>query len=302
MHRFWPKLRRAFARTFPSAQPYAQAAAFNTFLALFPMLLVVLGVLTITPRLSTAVEDLINRLLAVLPFGSRQTVIDYLLSFGQDPLKWIVLGAGGTLFAGSGAMSCLMQGFRVVQREENVTSFWREQFRALGLLGVTLLPWMVSALILVFGGQFHNWVIRRVGFSTLFNLVWTLVYTSLALVLAMITLSLIYRFGQQKHVEWQSVWPGTLVATGLYWVVSSVFGAYVRRVPYTQLYGGLAAAIGLLVWLYLIALVVFVGAAFNAEVRAGDADPVYVDTLGLKASEIRVTEPAENGATSSSQE
>jgi uncharacterized BrkB/YihY/UPF0761 family membrane protein len=30
-------------------------------------------------------------------------------------------------------------------------------------------------------------------------------------------------------------------------------------------YGGLAAAIGLLIWMYLTALVVLLGAAFNAE-------------------------------------
>ena len=35
--------------------------------------------------------------------------------------------------------------------------------------------------------------------------------------------------------------------------------------PYDVVYGGLAAAIGLLLWMYLTALVVLIGAAYNAE-------------------------------------
>ena len=42
-------------------------------------------------------------------------------------------------------------------------------------------------------------------------------------------------------------------------------GVYVRRMPYDVVYGGLAAAIGLLIWMYLTAVVVLLGAAYNAE-------------------------------------
>lgn len=291
MHRFWRNFRGALVRTIPDAQIYAQAAAFNSFLALFPMLLVALGLLTITPRLSAAVEEVVNRLLAVLPYGSRQTVVDYLLSFGDDPVKWILLGAGGTIFAGSGAMGCLMQGFRVVQRVQPSDGFWKEQLRALALVGVTFLPWLVSALILVFGRQLNEWAIRQIGFSGFFNFVWMLTYTSLALILAMITLSLIYRFGASHPIAWQDVWPGTFVATGLWWIANSMFAYYVRRVPYGVLYGGLAAGIGLLVWMYLTAVIILVGAAYNAELTARHAETVYVDALRLAHRDVPAAEP-----------
>jgi YihY family inner membrane protein len=63
--------------------------------------------------------------------------------------------------------------------------------------------------------------------------------------------------------------PGAFVATLLWWVVNTAFGYYVRKVPYSIVYGGLAAAIGLAVWMNLSALVVLYGAAFNA-VRESD--------------------------------
>jgi uncharacterized BrkB/YihY/UPF0761 family membrane protein len=62
--------------------------------------------------------------------------------------------------------------------------------------------------------------------------------------------------------------PGAVLATLLWWLVDILFGVYVRRVPYSIVYGGLAAVIGLLIWMQLAAIVIFLGAAWNAEAAA----------------------------------
>jgi membrane protein len=65
----------------------------------------------------------------------------------------------------------------------------------------------------------------------------------------------------------------------LWWLVDIVFGLYVRRMPYDVVYGGLAAAIGLLIWMYLTAVVVLLGAAYNAELRESgtlDSEPARI--------------------------
>ena len=56
-----------------------------------------------------------------------------------------------------------------------------------------------------------------------------------------------------------------MVATLLWWLVNVLFGVYVRRVPYSVVYGGLAAVIGLIIWMQLSAVIIFLGAAWNAE-------------------------------------
>ena len=63
----------------------------------------------------------------------------------------------------------------------------------------------------------------------------------------------------------RNVLPGAMVATLLWWLVDVLFGVYVRRVPYGVVYGGLAAVIGLIIWMQLSAVIVFLGAAWNAE-------------------------------------
>jgi membrane protein len=54
--------------------------------------------------------------------------------------------------------------------------------------------------------------------------------------------------------------------------VDIFFGWYVRKMPYDAVYRGLAAAIGLLLWMFLTAMIVLFGAAYNAEAREAAAE------------------------------
>jgi membrane protein len=93
----------------------------------------------------------------------------------------------------------------------------------------------------------------------------------------MIALTVIYRVARPREKSLADVLPGAVLATLLWWLVDVLFGFYVRRVPYSVVYGGLAAAIGLLIWMEFSAVIVFLGAAWNAEAadrrkRAGGHD------------------------------
>lgn len=265
MRRFFANLRGSLWRVFPTVPMNAQAVAFNMFLAFFPLLLVAVGVLGSSAHLSAALEEMVGRLRAILPPGSRRIVVDYLLELGGSPAKWVLLGLVGTVLAGTQAIAGLIQGFRVVYREDG-GGFWRDQSRALVVLCLTSVPWIVAVVLTVFGRQLRTWTANRFGAHPALEWFWAALYTAIALLLAMITLAVVYRMGRSNCRSWNDVWPGTVVATILWWLVNSMFGFYVRHVPYDRVYGGLAAAIGLLVWMYLSAMVVFIGAGYNAEV------------------------------------
>ena len=62
-----------------------------------------------------------------------------------------------------------------------------------------------------------------------------------------------------------SVLPGATLATVLWFLSTALFGWYLQNyADYSIIYGSLGAAIALLVWMYLISLVILVGAEFNA--------------------------------------
>jgi membrane protein len=61
------------------------------------------------------------------------------------------------------------------------------------------------------------------------------------------------------------VLPGAVLATAMWLGATALFGWYLARyADYSIIYGSLGAGIALLVWMYLISLVVLIGAEFNA--------------------------------------
>jgi membrane protein len=62
------------------------------------------------------------------------------------------------------------------------------------------------------------------------------------------------------------VWPGAFMATFFWLLTTLVFAWYVRNLAnYNLLYGSIGGVIALLVWMYLLAVILLVGCAYNAE-------------------------------------
>lgn len=275
MRTFWRHFRGALRRVFPDCLTQAQASAFGMFLSFFPLLLFVLGLLGTSRILAGAAQEIVAGLRAVIPPGSRQTVTDFLIGSGGKSLELTLLGLGGTLLAGTQVMAGLMEGFRLAYRRSfhERPPFWRQQGRAFALLCLTVLPWLLAVVLTVFGRQLREWMVAHFGLPRLFSVLWLLVYAGLALVVATLNLVVLYRLGQRGRHDWNEVLPGAVVATLLWWVVNTAFGFYVAHMPYSVVYGSLAAAIGLLIWMNLTATIVLIGAAFNAERAAATVTP-----------------------------
>ena len=72
----------ALRRVFPAAMTDAQAIAFSMFLAFFPILLFVFGLLANSRILSTVVQTFLSDLSLVLPGESKRMVMDFLVLKG----------------------------------------------------------------------------------------------------------------------------------------------------------------------------------------------------------------------------
>ena len=267
MQRILKHFFRGLGRIFPGCITLSQAIAFNMFLAFFPMLLLILGLFSSTSYFHTALKELPERLRLILPPGTETVVLQYFVRRGVHPWRWIGLGLGGTLIAGSQVMVGYIEGFRQIEGDILRPGYWRLHLRALILLCLTFVPSLLVVILTVFGKQVRGWLIRQFGMSNVIRDVGFVSYAAIVLLLGMAVLVLIYRIGRPGHRGYIEVLPGAALATVLWWMVDIFFGFYVRKMPYDVVYGGLAAAIGLLLWMYVTALVVLIGAAYNAEAR-----------------------------------
>ncbi len=253
-------------RIFPDCITVSQAIAFNMFVAFFPMLLFALGLLSGTSFFHEAIRAIPSRLNLILPASSTQVVSDYFSRRGLHPRSWTYIGLGGTLIAGSQVMVGFIEAFRMIEGDPIALGYWRRELRALVMLCLTIVPALIVIAFTVFGKAVRLWFMHREQVSPQFaHQLAYMVYAASVFLFAMTALIIIYRLGRPGHQGIVELLPGALLAAVLWWAADAVFGYYVRRVPYTVVYGGLAAAIGLLLWMYLTATIVLLGAAYNAE-------------------------------------
>jgi membrane protein len=254
-----------FGRVFPRTSMISQAVAYNLFLAFFPALLILVGIATSPIGRRTSMFDLIIDMTDLLPPGSQQIVSEFLVNRGPDAWKWALIGLVGTLLAGTQVMRLVMEGIHVIYGDHDRPGFWLRQLRSVLLLLITITPLITAASLGVFGRPLRRWVAYELGKNQAVETLWGVFFHGTAIVFAMLGLTIIYRVARPRESSLGGVLPGAMVATGLWWIADLLFGFYVRRVPYNVVYGGLAAVIGLLIWMQISAAIIFFGAAWNAE-------------------------------------
>jgi membrane protein len=252
-------------RVFPRCSMIAQAIAFNVFLAFFPTLLLAVGFASSWIGSKTETLEAIRNFTEFLPPGSQGIVLDFLARHGADVWKYALAGAVGTLLGGSQVMKLVMEGIHLIYGDEERIGFLHRQFRGLLLLLITMAPIVVAGILGVFGRPLRHWLTEQLWKNAPVHGMWLVFFPLAAMVLAMLALTVIYWVARPQEKHLSHVLPGAAVATLLWWLTNALFGFYVRRMPSNVVYGGLAAVIGLLVWMQISAVIVFLGAAWNAE-------------------------------------
>ncbi len=283
MWRFAGLLRQAFWRAFEDdCFAIAKASAYSSILTLFPALLVLASVLTASQSTESFMHAVAMAIGAALPPGAGANVEAYLERATPRPGRLLVTACVVTLLAASGVMVSWMEGFRNAYRIPKTWGFWKERAVALFLVMLAFTPLTFATLLVGFGSQIESWMVlhsdHTVGPYIL--LFWTAVRWLIAMITSVAVLALIYHNGLPRAQPWHRVMPGAALASGMWFVVTVVFAWYVENVAtYNLIYGSLGVAIALLVWMYLLSIVILVGAEFNALVHPRALDETSRPTL-----------------------
>jgi membrane protein len=259
------RLRRAFWQAFQHGQfSVAKGAAYSSILTLFPAFLVITSVLEASHNTEGFLQQISEAVGWVLPPGARSVALSFFQSKQHHATRIIYSASVVTLLAASGVMISWMDGFRKAYGMANTWGFWHERLIALYLVMLGLIPLGFATILVAFGNEVENWVQNETMhlFKPLILLVWDGVRWGIALLTSVALTSLMYHHGLPKTQSWRRVLPGAIMATVLWFPATMLFGWYV----YTVVYGSLSAAIALLVWLYIVSVIVLLGAELNAQV------------------------------------
>jgi membrane protein len=259
----------------------AKGAAYSALLSFFPVL-TTLAALLVQARAEQVSHTIASFLYDVVPPGSEDVVRTLFVVHGQRPTSLLVGAVVLAVWAASGAMSSLMEGFRATYHIPSGRPFLREQGMAILLVFVSAVPlWGASALI-VFGARAESdvvsWLHLRPEGSAVRGWVALSGQTfgyGVALGTIVLVTALIFYLGPNRRQTFRRVLPGAVLATLLWSLATLGFGWYVRHVAnYNVLYGSVGAGLALLVWMYLLAVIMLFGCEFNAaqERMLGSSD------------------------------
>lgn len=268
MKKFFARARGALLRALDhDVVNTAKAAAYSGMLMLFPALLVMTTLVAQVQEGSRLLGGLRGIFDQFLPPDALDLLQSYVLSRPLRSTQLLLSAAVLSIFAGLGVTLSLMEGFRrAFELPADAWGFWDKRLRAVLLLPIALLPLSVATLLVVFGHQIEIWMIDNAGYN-LQNIVvvlWRLGRWSLAIATSMSVLTVLYHFGTRRKEGWHWVAPGALAGTLIWFPATLAYGWYVTRLAnYSRFYGSFGAGIATLVWLYLTAFSVLLGAELN---------------------------------------
>ena len=267
MLRFFRILRSAFWRAFVhDAFAIAKASAYSMILTFFPVLLIIGSALANWRKGAPYLREISYALGSILPAGG-STALGYLKGSAKHPVSMLVTTSVITLWTASGVMISWMEGFRRCYELPKTWGLVKERLIAFLLVVFALIPMTFATLLVAVGSKFETRLLPFLDpdFSIYILLLWGAMRWLIATLTSIAVIALIYHHAVPRTQPWHSVMPGAVLATGLWFLVTVGFRGYLQRIgDFATIYGSLGAAMALLVWMYMISLVVLVGAEFNA--------------------------------------
>jgi membrane protein len=265
--RFWRLFRLSIWRAFEhDAFGTAKASAYSSLFTFFPALLVLGAVLATLSRGQVYLREISYALGTILPAGS-STVLAYLRSSTNRPVGLLVTTSLLTLWSASGVIISWMDGFRRAYQLPKTWGIVQERAIAISLVLMAGLPLTFATILVAFGSRIETRILFHIGheFGPLILLLWGAIRWAIAILTSIAVIQLIYHNAVPRTQPWHSVLPGAVLATAMWLISTALFGWYLQHyIDYSVIYGSLGVGIALLVWMYLISLVVLIGAEFNA--------------------------------------
>lgn len=246
----------------------AAGVVFFGLLAIFPAITALVSSYGLFADPST-IGDNLQTLSLMLPEGSYQIVQDQVirvLSKGSTALSTTFLfGLALALWSANAGVKAVIDALNVVYGEDEKRGFFKLNLLSLSFTigAIAALSLMISAVVA------FPLLLNQIGLANDSKLIISLARWPLLMLALLTALGVLYRFGPSRRgARWEWLGIGTLAAALLWLAGSSLLSWYLSNFAnYNATYGSLGAAIGLMMWMWMSAIIVLCGAELNSEIE-----------------------------------
>ena len=288
---------------------YASALAYQMLFSLFPFLLFLIALIGFL-HLPDFFSWLRLQSELVLPPQALEQVNPVIDQLQQSKGGLLSVGIVIALWTASAGVRLMMSAMNAAYDVPEGRPVWKRIplsiFYTVGIAGMLL----AAAALMVLGPQVMSWVASQVGMEEIIVTVWTVLRWPAIVLLMMVAVALIYYVMPDVKQEFRFITPGSVLAV-VVWIIASLgFGYYVKTfADYNAMYGSIGAIIVLLLYFYISAAVLLLGAEMNAVIEhmsdegknpgekeagenAAEHDKKQVSGLGRDHVPAHETEPA----------
>jgi membrane protein len=267
----WPQiLRRTFNEAFFEDNCLGMAAqlAYYFFFALFPALLMLIGIASYFPY-HTLVDDLFTTLGGIAPPEALTIMTDQLkkISSGQQG-GLLTVGFLLTIWSTSSALTAIIDTLNSAYDIQEGRPWWVVRLTAIGLtVGLSLFI-LVSFGLVLGGPTLAEYLADYWYLGAAFEWTWKILQWPLVFALVATAMAIVYYFAPDAEQDWVWLTPGSITATSLWLLASLGFKYYVATLgSYTETYGAIGGVMVLMLWFYITGVVILIGAEMNAEIE-----------------------------------
>ncbi|GGG94927.1 transporter [Silvibacterium dinghuense] len=246
----------------------AAALAYYFLLALVPLIVIFSSLLQFLP-IPNVFQAMLDLMAEVVPADSMNFVVTILSSIlTPNRGKLLSFGVAGYLWAATGGFSSLIEALDIAYDvpPEKQRNWWRNRLQALLLTFTSGGLVSISLLALVAGPHFGHFLTRLFPIPQAFEHVWPLLRLAVTFLAFFLSLELIYYLGPNVKHRFATTQPGALVAITGWFLGSTGLSFYLSHLSnYNATYGSMGALVGLMLWFYLSAVAILIGAELNAE-------------------------------------
>jgi len=246
----------------------AGGVAFFVLLAIFPAITALVSAYGLFFNAATIANNL-SLLQDVVPdnvLGLVRDQANTIAAHGGGALSVVIVaGILVSLWSAMSGVKAIIDALNVIYEQKESRNFLRLNAEALvfTLGGFAAFLLAISAVVVL------PLALSGIGLGSESALLTRIMRWPVLLIVLLLGLAVLYRYGPDRRTaRWQWVSVGSVFAA-LAWIVSSyLFSWFLANFAhYNVTYGSLGAAVGLMMWLWISAIVMLLGAELNAEIE-----------------------------------
>ena len=244
---------------------YAAALSYQVFFSLFPFLIFFVALLGALDLLGY-LDRLLDQAQTLLPEQAPGIVVQGLEQIRSQAQTFLSLSIIIALWSASSAVRMSMHALDVAYGVQEKRPVWKKY--PLSILYTVLLAVLIIVAVglMLAGSEVVGWLAQQIGLSSVFVALWKWLRIPVAVLLLQVSLVLVYYFFPNTKFSLRSIVPGAVLAIIVWLVASFGFSFYIKNfASYSATYGSLAATVVLLLYLYISACVLLLGAEVNAR-------------------------------------